>query len=176
MVARVIEPPCGPVDGLLSPLGLRVKHLLSVEQDPVRGQALAVAGAFYDDLVAGVGEPVEGAVAQDGVVEETEYVVLDEYVVIGTTLTSLRQAVEAERRDIPSLRESSAFSRPLEAVGNSTDFMVYGNIRRIVEERLIRWTKRSWRNMERRQSLLWSLLKLSSSALALRRTSSPSAQ
>ena len=64
------------------------------------------------------------------------YVVLDEYVVIGTTLTSLRQAVEAERRDIPSLRESSAFSRPLEAVGNSTDFMVYGNIRRIVEEAL----------------------------------------
>ena len=35
VVARVIEPPCGPVDGLLSPLGLRVKHLLSVEQGPV---------------------------------------------------------------------------------------------------------------------------------------------
>ena len=27
---------------------------------------------LYDDLVAGVGEPVEGAVAQDGVVEEAE--------------------------------------------------------------------------------------------------------
>ena len=40
------------------------------------------------------------------------YVVLDDYVVIGTTLTSLRQAVEAGRGDIPSLRESSAFSRP----------------------------------------------------------------
>ena len=38
----------------------------------MRGQAFAVAGAFYDDLVAGVGEPVEGAVAQDGVVEESE--------------------------------------------------------------------------------------------------------
>ena len=28
--------------------------------------------AFYDDLAAGVGEPVEGAVFQDGVVEESE--------------------------------------------------------------------------------------------------------
>ena len=62
------------------------------------------------------------------------YVVLDGYVVIGTTLTSLRQAVEAERGDIPSLRESTAFSRPLAAVGNSTDIMIYGNIRRIVKE------------------------------------------
>ena len=35
VVARVIEPPCGPVDGLLSPLGLRVNHLLSIEQRPV---------------------------------------------------------------------------------------------------------------------------------------------
>ena len=34
-VARVIEPPCGPLDGLLSPLGLRVNHLLSVKQGPV---------------------------------------------------------------------------------------------------------------------------------------------
>ena len=34
-VARVIEPPCGPLDGLLSPLGLRVNHLLSIEQRPV---------------------------------------------------------------------------------------------------------------------------------------------
>ena len=54
VVARVIEPPCGPLDGLLSPLGLRVNLLLSVEQSPVRGQAFAVAGAFDDDLVAGV--------------------------------------------------------------------------------------------------------------------------
>ena len=62
------------------------------------------------------------------------YVVLDDYVVIGTTLTSLRQAVEVERGEVPSLRESLAFSRPLEAAGNSTDFMVYGNIRRIAQE------------------------------------------
>ena len=62
------------------------------------------------------------------------YVVLGDYVVIGTTLTSLRQAVLAEKGDIPSLRGSAAFSRPLEAAGNSTDFMIYGNIRRIAEE------------------------------------------
>ena len=35
VVARVNEPPCGPLDGLLSPLGLRVNHLLSVKQGPV---------------------------------------------------------------------------------------------------------------------------------------------
>ena len=64
------------------------------------------------------------------------YVVLDDYVIIGTTVTSLRQAVEADRGDIPALRESPTFSRPLEATGNSTDFMIYGNIRRIVQEAL----------------------------------------
>ena len=31
-----------------------------------------VAGAFDDDLVAGVGQPIQGAVAQDGVIEETQ--------------------------------------------------------------------------------------------------------
>ena len=35
-------------------------------------QAFAVAGAFDDDLVAGVGQAVEGTVAEDGIVEETE--------------------------------------------------------------------------------------------------------
>ena len=62
------------------------------------------------------------------------YVVLDDYVVIGTTLTSLRQAVEVERGDVPSLRESPVFSRAMGAAGNSTDFMVFGNIRRIAQE------------------------------------------
>ena len=38
----------------------------------MRGQAFAVALAFYDYLVAGVGEPVEGAVAEDGVVEKSK--------------------------------------------------------------------------------------------------------
>ena len=62
------------------------------------------------------------------------YVVLDDYVVIGTTLASLRQAVDAERGDIASLQGSSAFSRPLEAAGGSTDFLMYANIRRVVRE------------------------------------------
>ena len=38
----------------------------------MRGQALAVASAFYDDLIACIGETVEGAVSQDGVVEESK--------------------------------------------------------------------------------------------------------
>ena len=61
------------------------------------------------------------------------YVVLDDYVVIGTTMESLEKAVETGRGDTPSLWDSSAFSRPLAAVGDSTDFMMYGNIKRIVE-------------------------------------------
>ena len=35
-------------------------------------EPLPVAGAFDDDLVAGVGESVEGAGAEDGIVEKTE--------------------------------------------------------------------------------------------------------
>ena len=35
-------------------------------------QALPVALALYDDLVAGVGEPVESAIAQDGIIEEAQ--------------------------------------------------------------------------------------------------------
>ena len=64
------------------------------------------------------------------------YIVMDDYVVIGTTVKSLRQTVETVRGDIPSLRESSAFNRPLAAAGDSTDFMIYGNIKRIMEAAL----------------------------------------
>ena len=35
-------------------------------------EPFAIAGSLDDDLVASVGQPVEGAVAEDGVVEETE--------------------------------------------------------------------------------------------------------
>ena len=38
----------------------------------MRREPLAVALAFDDDLVAGVDEPVEGAVAEDGIVGEAE--------------------------------------------------------------------------------------------------------
>ena len=38
----------------------------------MRGQPFPVAGALDDDLVAGVGQAVQGAVAQDGVIQEAE--------------------------------------------------------------------------------------------------------
>ena len=45
---------------------------LGVQQGAVWGSAFAVAGALDDDLVAGIGQPVQGAVAEDGVIEEVE--------------------------------------------------------------------------------------------------------
>ena len=44
----------------------------AAQQLPVGRQILSVAGPLDNDLVAGVGQPVHGAVAQDGVVEEAE--------------------------------------------------------------------------------------------------------
>ena len=38
----------------------------------MRRKPLAIAGALDDDLVAGIGQAVEGAVAQDGIIEEGE--------------------------------------------------------------------------------------------------------
>ena len=38
-------------------------------------QPFPVSGALDDDLVAGVGQAVQGAVAEDGVVEETELLI-----------------------------------------------------------------------------------------------------
>ena len=35
-------------------------------------ESFPVAGAFDDDLVAGVGQAIQHAVAQDGVIEETQ--------------------------------------------------------------------------------------------------------
>ena len=42
------------------------------QQCPVGPLPFPVAGALDDNLVAGVGQPVESAVAEDGVVEETQ--------------------------------------------------------------------------------------------------------
>ena len=42
----------------------------SAQQSAVWGPPFPVAGAFDDNLAAGVGQSIEGAVAQDGVVEE----------------------------------------------------------------------------------------------------------
>ena len=38
----------------------------------MRRQFLSVAGSLDDDLEAGIGQPVQGAVSEDGVVEEAE--------------------------------------------------------------------------------------------------------
>ena len=38
----------------------------------MRRQFFPVAGALNDDLVAGIGQPIQGAVLEDGVVEEAE--------------------------------------------------------------------------------------------------------
>ena len=87
--------------------------------------------------VEGVDATVMNLGGEDGLGDLTPgYLVLDDYVVIGTTLTSLRQTVDAGRGDVPSLRESPAFNRAMEAAGGSTDFLVYGNVRRIVAEAL----------------------------------------
>ena len=111
----------------------RTKALSSVEKIQ---SAMEDGGVeFHDFDIEGTNAVTIDLGDEQGLANLTPgYVVLDGYVVIGTTLTSLRQAVAAERGDIPSLRESTAFSRPLAEVGNSTDFMIYGNIRRIVKE------------------------------------------
>ena len=45
---------------------------LVAQQLPMGRQIFSVAGPFDDDLVAGVGQPAQGAVAQDRVFEEAE--------------------------------------------------------------------------------------------------------
>lgn len=44
------------------------QHLLSA----VWGQPLAVAGVFDDDLVAGIGQAIQGAVSKDGVIKQPQ--------------------------------------------------------------------------------------------------------
>lgn len=60
------------------------------------------------------------------------YMILENYVVLGTTLESLQQAVDLSRDDIVPLEDASAFTRPILAAGDSTDAVVYANIRQIV--------------------------------------------
>ena len=62
------------------------------------------------------------------------YVVLDKYVVIGTTSESLRQAILAQQGAVPSLRENAAFEGSMAELGSATDYIMYGNIQRVVEE------------------------------------------
>ena len=73
-VATVIRPPGQPVGrlGISEQYVSSISSFLGVEQRAVRREPLAVALALDHDLVAGVGEPVECAVAEDRVVEEAE--------------------------------------------------------------------------------------------------------
>ena len=75
-VARVIRPPWATGTRLdyqcLSVSSITSFPCPPLEQGAVRREPLAVALALDHDLVAGVGEPVEGAVAEDRVVEEAE--------------------------------------------------------------------------------------------------------
>ena len=61
-----------PWFALVSGCSWLVNHPLCLQQGPVRGQPFPVTGALDDDLVAGIGQPVQGAVAQDGVVEDAQ--------------------------------------------------------------------------------------------------------
>ncbi len=112
----------------------RVKALSGMES--IRG-ALEDAGLESRNVDVGGVDATIMDLGDDGLSNLTPgYVFLGDYVVIGTTLTSLREAVDAERREVPSLQESQAFSRAAKAAGNTTDFLIYGNVRRIVGEAL----------------------------------------
>ncbi|MDE2967320.1 MAG: hypothetical protein OXS30_07550 [Chloroflexota bacterium] len=60
------------MDGRISERGWWASHLLLFEQDEVFWELLAAAFAVDHSLVAGVGEPVGGAIAEDQVVEPSE--------------------------------------------------------------------------------------------------------
>ena len=57
---------------LISSRRLPVNHLPLRSAGCDAATPLAVAGALNDDLVAGVGQAVQGAIAQDGIIEEAE--------------------------------------------------------------------------------------------------------
>ncbi len=99
----------------------------------LEGSGLAFSEAYiggYDAVLVNMGEEGETLGLAPG------YVVLDGYVVIGTSEESLRLAVAAGSGDIATLAEAPAFTRPVEAAGGTMDYMVYANVGRIVEELL----------------------------------------
>ena len=66
-IATIIDPPGGVI--VVSYSGHGVNTLLS---SSMRGQPLAVTGPLNDDLIAGIGQAVQGAVAQDRVVKDAQ--------------------------------------------------------------------------------------------------------
>ncbi len=110
----------------------RAKALSGLED--IRASLEQQGAEFTDVDIEGVDAVVAKSDEDDGLLGLSPgYLVLDNYVVIGTTKASLQQAVAAKRGDIPSLLETSAFSRPLEAAEGSTDFLIYANIKKIVK-------------------------------------------
>ena len=73
MIAKEYVPPWarGDSDFYQVELGRSITSCRA-QQGAVWGQPFPVAGAFDDDLAAGVGQAVQSAVAEDGVVEEAE--------------------------------------------------------------------------------------------------------
>ena len=90
-----------------------------------------VTGALYDDLVAGIGQPVQGAVAEDGVLEESQpfvhgpvagddeagdpVAVEDQFIKVGRLLS--REAVQAQVVQDEQVRRQEGPEGALDAVG-----------------------------------------------------------
>ena len=72
VIAKDYVPPWARGDFDFYQVGLDRSITSLAQQGAMGRQPFAVAGAFDDDLVAGVGQAVQSAVAEDGVVEETE--------------------------------------------------------------------------------------------------------
>ncbi len=73
MIAKEYVPPWARGDSYFYQVELgRSITSCRAKQGSVWGQPFPVAGAFDDDLAAGVGQAVQSAVAEHGVVEEAE--------------------------------------------------------------------------------------------------------
>ena len=67
-----IQPPRERGELTIIRFSRRVNHPLCAQERAVRREPSPVARAFDDDLVAGVGQAIQSAVAQDGVIEEAQ--------------------------------------------------------------------------------------------------------
>ena len=109
-------------EAALSGLG-KVRTLL--ESTGVEFRDTSIGG--YDAVLSSADE------AGDSLGLSPGYVVLDGYVVIGTSEESLRLAIAAASGEVAALEDDAAFTRPVEAAGGTADYLVYANIQRIVE-------------------------------------------
>ena len=94
----------------------------------MRRLSFPVAGALDDDLVTGVGQAVQGAVAEDGIIEETEPLVHGP--VAGDDEAGRPMAVEDELVQVGGLLGGQAMEAQIiedEEVGR-VDVGGYGNL------------------------------------------------